>query len=117
MKGNEHGSDMLRFVFQNSGQKTRAYGLFPAHDHIVTKGGGWGRSSGWCQPTSVFFPSTMLLSPIWDLDLGWDWLTAFGGPVSLDPTPVHGDAIDLAGGVKERLYEPLRLAPEYMGSR
>lgn len=58
----------------------------------------------------------MLLSPIWDLDLGWDGLAALGGPASLDSTPAHGDAIDLAGGVRERLYEPLRLAPEHMGS-
>lgn len=58
----------------------------------------------------------MLLSSLWDLDLGWDWLTAFGGPASLDPTPAHGDATDLAGGVRERLSEPLRLAPEHMGS-
>lgn len=55
---------------------------------------------------SVFFPSTMLLSPIWDLDLGWD----FGGPASLDPGPVHGDAVNLAGRVRDSCMSLSRLA-------
>lgn len=56
----------------------------------------------------VFFPSTVLLSPVWDLDLGWDWLNTFGDPISLEPVSVHRHVVDLAGGVRGRLYEPLQ---------
>lgn len=54
----------------------------------------------------------MLLSPIWDLDLGWN----FGGPASLDPGPVHGDAVNFTGRVRDSCMSLSRLAPERVGS-
>lgn len=87
LKGTEHGSDMLRLVLQNRGQKIRAHQPIPAQHSTVKRWGSWRRNSGVCEIQCVFFPSNTLLFPVWGSRLGLGLAKCLWGPCQPRPNP------------------------------